>query len=189
MPDQGFKMGDAFVEVHVDVDKAVKAAAERLRVQGKRELGKAADEVGGHAGKKMGDSLGSNAANGLKTQLTSAAPGIGKQTGDSLGKTLGEAVSNKATDALKGSLKTAVDEASKDLTVTTGKSTKRKTPAATIADAVEVPVTVNGDKIAAQVTKAKPKVIAAAKAMGGGSGRRGRRGARQETRQGRRHRR
>jgi hypothetical protein len=74
---KGFKMGDAFVDVHIDADKAAKKAAADLR-KAKKELDEAAKEVGDSAGKQAGDKLGSATVKATKEKVDKEGPKLGK---------------------------------------------------------------------------------------------------------------
>lgn len=76
-PGKGFKMGDAFVDVHIDGAKAAKKAADDLR-KGKKDLADAAKEAGDEAGKAGGEKLGDSTVKATKKKVDKDGPALGK---------------------------------------------------------------------------------------------------------------
>lgn len=73
---KGFKMGDAYVDVHMDGEKAAKKAADDIR-KSKKDLSDAAKEVGKEAGKKAGDELGEQTVASAKKKTDRDGPKLG----------------------------------------------------------------------------------------------------------------
>lgn len=78
MPDgQGFKMGDAYVDVHIDGDKAATEAVGDLKRR-KMDFTKWADDAGEEAGDKLGEKIGDGAVKGTKKKVDKEGGPLGK---------------------------------------------------------------------------------------------------------------
>lgn len=92
---KGFKMGDAFIDIHADGTKAARKAAADIKAA-KQDFADAGDEVGDVAGDHAGTKMAATTKKKAKKGLADAADEIGDDAGTKIGDKLGDSTAKSA---------------------------------------------------------------------------------------------